>query len=161
MDVASGSGSERRLDAAEEDPRDQEPDPDHEAEQAHEIDRGELAEAVLPELAEVRQDADREEGKDKEDHAERVGFANRRRELGKRRGRARERDNKPDHERYQEADDELRKALPDFRGLRLVARDVNVVRPDIGEQESPDADEDVDEDLYRRSGAQNPARLII
>src|SRR5476651_1176923 len=96
MDIASGSGRERRLDAAEEDPRDQQPDPDHEAEQAHEIDRSELAEAILPKLAEVRQNADREEGENKEDHAERIGLTNRGRELRERRGRTRERDHEPD-----------------------------------------------------------------
>jgi hypothetical protein len=57
-----GLTSERRLDAAEEEPGDQQPDPDNKAEQAHQIDRGELADAVLPELAEVGEDADREKG---------------------------------------------------------------------------------------------------
>src|ERR1700681_1850025 len=73
-----GSAGERRLDAAEEDPGDQEPTPDHEAEQADEVDRGELAEAVLPELPEVGEDADREEGQDKEDDAEMVCLRHRR-----------------------------------------------------------------------------------
>src|SRR5581483_9865705 len=40
--------------------------PDHEAEQAHEINGGKLTDALLPELLEIRQNADREEGQDEE-----------------------------------------------------------------------------------------------
>ena len=49
---------ERWLDAAEEEPRDQKPDPNHKAEKAHQIDRSELADTFLPELAKIRQHAD-------------------------------------------------------------------------------------------------------
>ena len=42
------SAGEWRLDAAEEEPRDQEPDPNNKAEQAYQIDRGELADPFLP-----------------------------------------------------------------------------------------------------------------
>src|SRR5262249_48932764 len=52
-----------------------EADPDHEAEQADDVDGGELADALLPQLLEVGQDADREERQDEKDHPERVGFA--------------------------------------------------------------------------------------
>src|SRR5262245_43320051 len=72
------SAGKGRLDAAEEQPGDQQADPDHEAEQAHDINRGELADSLLPQLLEVRQNTDREERQDEEDHPERVGFADRR-----------------------------------------------------------------------------------
>jgi hypothetical protein len=52
------SAGEWWLDAAEEEPRDQKPDPNNKAEQAHQIDCGELADPFLPELAEIREDAD-------------------------------------------------------------------------------------------------------
>src|SRR5580704_17917262 len=48
-----GLTDERRLNAAKEEPGDQQPNPDYKAQQAYEIDRGKLADAVLPELAEV------------------------------------------------------------------------------------------------------------
>jgi hypothetical protein len=41
------------FDAAEEEPRDEKPDPNNKAEQAHQIDCGELADTFLPELAEI------------------------------------------------------------------------------------------------------------
>ena len=50
------SAGEWRLDATEEEPGDQKPDPNHKAEQAHQINCGELADTFLPELAEIRED---------------------------------------------------------------------------------------------------------
>ncbi len=55
FDLSAGEGW---LDAAEEKPRDQQPDPNNKAEQANQIDCGELADTFLPERAEIRQDAD-------------------------------------------------------------------------------------------------------
>jgi hypothetical protein len=52
------SAGEWRLDTAEEEPRDKKADPNNKAEQAHEVDRGKLANPFLPELAEIREDAD-------------------------------------------------------------------------------------------------------
>src|SRR5262245_44008775 len=75
------SAGQRRLDAAEEQPGNQQPDPDHKTEQAHEIHRGETANALLPELLEVGEHTDREEGQDEEYDAQRIGFAHRRRHL--------------------------------------------------------------------------------
>src|ERR1700758_718252 len=72
---APPSTCQRRLESAEEQPRDQQSHPDHEAEQADEIDRGELAETLLPKLAEIREHADREEGENEEDDAESVGLS--------------------------------------------------------------------------------------
>ena len=51
----------------EEQPRDEQPKPDDEAEQAHHIDDGQSADAFLHELAEVRHHADGEEGEQEED----------------------------------------------------------------------------------------------
>src|SRR5271168_2572709 len=64
LDRARRSACQRRRDAAKEQPRDQKSDPDDKSEQAEEIDGGKLAEALLPQRLEVRQDADREEGED-------------------------------------------------------------------------------------------------
>src|SRR5215471_18790851 len=145
-------------DAAEEDPGDQEADPDNETEQAEQIDRGEFAKPFLPERLEIRQHADGEESQNEEDDAKRVGLADRRRHLLGDVGRRAERKIKSDGERDHEADDEFREALPDFQGacLVLIARDVDVVGPDVAEHERPDADKDVDEDLDGRGGAENP-----
>src|ERR1019366_2442225 len=55
------SAGQRRVDAAEEQPGNQQPDPDHKAEQADDIDGRELANALLPQRAEVGEHADREE----------------------------------------------------------------------------------------------------
>src|SRR5215475_3903448 len=111
------SACERRLEAAEEQPGDQEPDPDHETEQADEIDRSQLPEALLPELAEVGEHADREEGQDEEDHPEDVGLSGcggkRLSDLGRRADRKPQRHGKDEDK----AQDELRKALPDFDRL--------------------------------------------
>ena len=72
----------------------------------------------------------------------------------------REREN--DDEGEDEAEDELRETLPNFRKLRLLDLfDVDVVGPDIGQQKSPHADEDVDEDFYGRGGREDPARFVF
>src|SRR5260370_4404401 len=63
--------------AAEEQPGNQQADPDHEAEQADDVDGGELADALLPQLPEVGQNADRKGRQDEEDHPVPVGFADR------------------------------------------------------------------------------------
>src|SRR3954469_7155058 len=106
------SADQRWLDAGKEQPRDQQSDPDHEAEQADEIDRGQFADAFGPQLLEVGQNADREEGQDEEDDAEGVGLADRGGHLGRDIRRHGEREIEPGGEGDDEADDELRKALP-------------------------------------------------
>src|SRR5476649_2285775 len=106
------SAGQRRLDAGEEQPRDQQAHPDHEAEQADEIDRGQSADAFRPQPLEVRQNADREERQDEEDDAEGVGLADRGGHLGGDIRGGGERQIEPGRERYDEADDELREALP-------------------------------------------------
>src|ERR1700678_2681193 len=105
---------QRRRDTAEEYPRDQQADPDDKAKQADEINRGELAEALLPQRLEVRKHADREESKNKEDDTEGIGLADRRRHVFRDIRRRAEREVEADDERHQKADDELRKPLPDF-----------------------------------------------
>src|ERR1700723_974825 len=85
----NGLADERRLEAAEEQPGDQQAHPDHKSEQADEIDRGKPAKTPLPEFAEIRQHTHREEGEHEEDYAEPVGFAGGRwKRLGDLRGRA-------------------------------------------------------------------------
>src|SRR3984885_2791814 len=77
--VLDGLADKRRLETAEEQPGNQQAHPNHEAEQADDIDRGKLAKTLLPEFAEIRQHTDREEGEHEEDHAEHVGFTGSRR----------------------------------------------------------------------------------
>src|SRR6516225_9467128 len=154
------SAGQRRLDAAEKQPGNYESDPDHEAEQADGVDGGELADALLPQLLEVGQNADREERQDEKDHPERVGFADRGGDFGGDIRRSTERKVETDHEGHHEAEDELREALPDFGDSRLVRRDVDMVGPDVAENEGPDADENVDEHFHRSGGAEDPSRLI-
>src|SRR6266446_5567481 len=72
------TGYQRRLDPAEENPGNDQACPDDEAEQAHHIDRGELADAFLPELSEVGHHPDGEKRQDEKDTAEAVRFAHRR-----------------------------------------------------------------------------------
>src|SRR5207302_4553835 len=71
---ASG-GCERRLDASEEDPGNQQPDPDDESEQAQRVHGDQLADALLPQSAEIRQHADREERQHEKDDAKHAGLA--------------------------------------------------------------------------------------
>src|SRR4029077_1934959 len=66
-----------------------------------------------------------------------------------------------DQRSRQKAEDELRESLPDLRRLRLVPGGIDVVGPDVTEDESPDADEDIDEDLHSSGGRENPTRLIF
>src|SRR6202046_3386260 len=108
------------MDAGEEEPRDDEPDPDDEAEQRHQVDGSQLAEALLPELTEVRHHSDREEGQDEEDHPQHIGFANRRDEFSRRAGGGSQRKRESDEERQDEAEDELGESLPDLAELRLL-----------------------------------------
>src|SRR5579871_6901000 len=111
---------ERRLETAEEKPGDQQPDPDHEPEQADKIDRGKLAKTLLPEFSKIRQDADREEGQHEEDHPEDIGLTgSRRQSLGDLRRRAK-REPKRNREHQDEAEDEFREPLPDFEGLGAI-----------------------------------------
>src|SRR5450631_3115046 len=149
------------MDAAEEQPGNQQPDPDHEAEQADDIDSRQLADALLPQRAKVGEHADREEGQDEEDDAEGVRLAHRGGNLGGNRRRGAEREIETDREGRHEAENELREPLPDLGRLRLILGDVDVVGPDVAEDEGPDADEDVDEHLHGGGGGQNPARLIL
>ncbi len=113
------STGQRRRNAVKENPRDQKPDPDDEAEQADEVDRGELAEPLLPQRAEVREDADREEGQDEEDHAKGVGFADRGRNVLGNVGRRSEREVEAGDKRDNKADDEFGKRSQISRSLAL------------------------------------------
>src|ERR1700733_13463217 len=112
------SGRERRLDAGEEEPRDDKPDPDDEPEQ-HQVDRRQLGESVLPELTEVRHHADREEGQHEENHAQHIGFADRRGELARRASGRPQRKRQGHEERRHEAENELRESLPNLGESRL------------------------------------------
>src|SRR4029077_11298834 len=122
--------------------------PDHKTEQTDDINDRELANALLPQRAEVREHTDREEREDEEDHAEGIGLAHRGGNLGGNVRRGAENEVDADQRSRQKAEDELRESLPDLRRLRLVPGGIDVVGPDVTEDESPDADEDIDEDLH-------------
>ena len=74
-----------------------------------------------------------------------------------------ERQSQRNGESGEEAEDEFREPLPDFADLRLLAAlgGVNVIGPDIGEDEGPDANENIDENFHRRGRGENPAGLIM
>src|SRR3974390_3789832 len=122
--------SERRLETREEKQGNQQSHPDHEAEQAYDINRREFSKTVLPESSEIGEHADREKGQDEEDDAEHVGLTGRGRQrlcdLGRRAGRKPQGDRKHQHK----AENELGEALPDLRRLRLVGALVDVIGPD-------------------------------
>src|SRR5207248_6913517 len=159
--LRSSTGRQRRLDSVEKQPGDDQPDPDDEAEQADEIDRGEPANAFLPKPPEIRNDADGEEGQDKEQEPENMraggdGLADRNVT-----GRV-DTPNQQDNERQSVAEDEFGEALPDFDGAHLFAGPVfNFRAPDQGKDERPHADEHVDENHQRRRGHCHPAFLIL
>src|SRR5439155_20995279 len=75
-------GRERRLHAREKEKRDGEADPDDEAEETQQVHGREPADSLLPKLAEIGHDADREERHDEENSPEGIGFAHRRAHLG-------------------------------------------------------------------------------
>src|SRR4029078_12741727 len=75
--------------------------------------------------------------------------------------RGREREVEADDKRDQETDHEFREALPDFPRAGLVGRAIDVIGPDVTENKGPYPDKDVDEHLDRRSGTEDPARLIF
>src|SRR3954468_19272246 len=66
LSILCWSAGQRRLHAMKEQPGDNKAEPDNEAKQAHNIDRSQYADAVLPKLAEVRHQPDREKGEYKE-----------------------------------------------------------------------------------------------
>src|SRR5437773_1851710 len=144
------TGCQRRLNPAEENPGNDQACPDDEAEQAHHIDRGELADALLPELSEVGHHPDGEKRQDEKDAAEAVRFAHRRLDLGHQR-RRRSQSKKQNHQKcHHVADDEFREAVPDLAGFSPVAfAHLDMGGPDVGKDEGPDADKDVDKDLDR------------
>src|SRR5437660_10870549 len=67
------TGRQRRLDAVEKQPGDQQSDPDDEVEQADQINGGQTADAFLPKFPEVRHHADAEKAQDEEQNAQNIG----------------------------------------------------------------------------------------
>ena len=147
--------------------RDAEAHPEDEAKERDTVDADDAAEALLPELPNVGDEADGEEAEAEEDAAEKIRLP-RARSHGLHRRRIRKPPKEHAEEHDKEADEELREALIDFlRGDLVALALLNVLaaklvdRPDDGEHESPDADEDIDEDLRRRRGHERPALLIV
>jgi hypothetical protein len=139
-----GLTGERRLDAAEEEPGDQQPNPDNKAEQAHEIDRGKFADPVLPELAEVGEDADREKVRVKKIMRKVLASAIAGVSLLSISGEAQIARARP-VKNVTTKPIIFGETLPNFRSPRGVALPhVDMVGPDIGEDERPDPDEDLD-----------------
>ena len=145
----------------EEQPRDEQPKPDDEAEQAHHIDDGQSADAFLHELAEVRHHADGEEGEQEEDDAERV----------QRTGNARagllqlgglEADDEENGERDDIAEHEAGETGPHVAPVHgPVAGLVKLGAPYPCEDQSPHADEHVDEDLDGGGDHDDPAGFPV
>ena len=61
----------------EEEPRDKQPYPDDEPEQANDIDGGQFSNPLFPQFPEIGYDADGEEGEDEEEDPEHVAFIRR------------------------------------------------------------------------------------
>ena len=78
VSFAISASDNRRFHAVKEQPGDRQPDPDNEPEQADDINGGQPADALFPELLEVRHDADGKEGHHEENAAKDVGLAHRR-----------------------------------------------------------------------------------
>src|SRR5262249_44950622 len=133
-----GSGCQWRLDPMEEQPRNQEADPDDEAEQADEVDGGQFADALLPEFPEIGEHAERKERQDEEDDAKGIRLGDGERKLAREFCRRAESDSQTDRKGQNETKDEFRKALPNLdRPCPLTAlRWIDVVRPDVSEDES-------------------------
>src|SRR6476660_3923682 len=160
--LSLSTARQRWLDPAVEQPGNDQSDPDDEAEQAHHIDSGELADAFLPQLPEIGHHADREERQHKDDAAEGIGLAHRRLDLAHERRRRCQGEEQDQEEGHDISDDELGEALPDLAGPRRAARGLlDAGGPDIGQDERPYADEDVDEHLHRGRGSENPAFGIV
>src|SRR5262249_6057531 len=137
------SARKRRLHPAVEEPGDDESRPDDEAEEAEQVHRRALADAFLPELAEIRHHAEGEKREDEEDATEAVRLVHRGFHPGEVLRPGDESKQQDEREGDDVADDELGEALPDLADARPIARAlVDARRPDVGEDESPDADED-------------------
>ena len=145
----------------EEQPRDEQPKPDDEAEQAHHIDDGQSADAFLHELAEVRHHADGEEGEQEEDDAERV----------QRTGNARagllqlgglEADDEENGKRDDIAEHEAGETGPHVAPVHgPVAGLVKLGAPYPCEDQGPHADEYVDEDFDGGGDHDDPAGFPV
>src|SRR2546429_6197861 len=154
--LLSSTGCRRRLDSVEKKPGDQKSDTDDETEQADEIDRSEPANAFLPKSPEIRNDTDGEEGQDEEQDPENIRTGRDGLAGSDVSGRV-DTPDQQDNERQSVAEDEFGKALPDFDGAHLFAGPVfNFRAPDQGEDERPDTNEHVDENLDRRRGHCHP-----
>ena len=145
----------------EEQPRDEQPKPNDETEQAHHIDDGQPADAFFHELAEVRHHADGEEGKQEEDDAEGVqragnGLA------GLLQFGGLEADDEKDGERDDVAEHEAGETGPHVAPVHgAVAGLVKLGAPHPREDQGPHADEDVDEDLDGGGHHDDPAGFPV
>lgn len=151
-----------------EDIRNEQADPDDEADKGYGIDADDTAQAGFPELAYIRDQADREEAEAKEDGPQEISLPG----TGFRSvddARLQPASCKNDDQGQDEADDEFREAFPDFPFGNLASpgcdgypRVIEMVNgPDDSQDEGPDADENVDEDLGRRRSHEDPAFLVI
>src|SRR5436190_2525243 len=153
---------QRWINAAKKDEGNHQSHPDDKAEQAEQINRRQPADTFLPKLSKIAHHADREKRHNEKDTAKSIGFPHGRLELPGKLRRSAQRQDQNHHESHNVADDKLRKALPDLPnpGLLTYAH-IDARRPDIGENERPNADEDIDENLNGRGGAKDPTFLEI
>jgi hypothetical protein len=148
---------QRWINPAKKDKGNHQSHPDDKAEQAEQINRRQPADTFLPKLSEIAHHAGREKRHNEEDTAKSVGFSHGRLELPGKLKRSAQRQDQNHHESHNVADDKLRKALPDLPDPGLLAYvHIDARRPDVSENERPNADEDIDENLNGRGGAKDP-----
>src|SRR5262249_7415011 len=154
----SPSAGKRRPETVEEQPRDQQPDPNYEPKQRDDINRRQFADAFLPQLAHITEQPDRQERQQKEELPEDIGLAH----GGVDGFQDRRAGGQADRERDQGGGEETPyapgQALPDGGGAEGGAGRArfDVTGPQVGEDERPHANEDVDEDLDGGGGADHP-----
>src|ERR1019366_6014342 len=149
-----------RQHPVEEQPRDEQPNPDDVSEQTKHVDRRQLGNALLPELAEVGQRSNGKERHHKKDGAENVSLAHGCLDL-RHQGRHRRAEGENDPECNHVAQDELRETLPDFARPNFLTRArFDLGRPYPSQNKGPDANENVDEDFDRGADAHDPSGLV-
>src|SRR5207245_2295529 len=115
------SGRQGRFHAVEEQPGDDQADPNDESEQTNQINRRQPSDPFLPQLIEVRDDADSEEAQDEEQNAEGIGTGGDGLR-GRHAARRQEAENQKHQERDRVTENKIREALPDFKGTNSFAR---------------------------------------
>src|SRR5208337_4154459 len=149
-----------RFDPMEKDPGNPQSYPDDESEETEDVNRRQPADPLFPEFSEVGNHPDGKEGEDKEQDPE--GIHPRHRGVGRFQSIGRmQADEQHNDEGDYVAQNELGKSLPDFARLDAATDAFDLGAPDDSQDEGPDPDEDVDEDLHGSGGHHHPALFVV